>query len=395
MNYIPRSKAQELRHFLRLFPVVVVSGPRQCGKTTFAQMELSQWRYLDLEKSSDYNRVQGDINFFLKEYGKHTIIDEAQSLPELFPALRSAIDQNREEKGQIVLLGSVNPILAQNISESLAGRVGFIELTPFSYSEIAKKTSLSMENVWLRGGYPEPIHWIESDFWVWMENYVKSFVTRDVLRIIKTTFSPQKQIQLLTMVAHCHGKLWNSSQIAGAFGSTYHTINQYLDVMEQFFLIRRLQPYHANIKKRLVKSSKCYFRDTGLLHFFLNIQNKEALRTSPYRGFSLEGFAIEELIRLYAKGGVGRKQFYFYRTATGEEIDLLVENGSRLDAYEIKASTSVGLKDLSGFIKALEQLKLDRGTILYLGNEEYNLNSQIKVKPLISALTSSNLRVSS
>ncbi|MBI1979265.1 MAG: ATP-binding protein [Elusimicrobia bacterium] len=387
MELTPRIQAADLKHFLNLFPVVVISGPRQCGKTTFSQMELPQWRYLDLEKSSDYNRIAGDVSFFLKEYGRHCIIDEAQLLPALFPALRSHVDQNRGEKGQIVLLGSVNPILAENISESLAGRVGFIELTPFSYSEIGKKFSLPMENVWLRGGYPEPLHWAEPDFWLWMENYVKSFVTRDVLRFIKTDFAPQKQIQLLTMIAHCHGKLWNASQIAGAFGATYHTINRYLDVMEQYFLIRRLLPYHANIKKRLVRSPKCYFRDTGLLHFFLNIQNKENLRASPYRGFSLEGLVIEELIRHYDRKQTGRNQFYFYRTATGQEIDLLVESGNRLDAYEIKASTTVGLHDLSGFIKALEQLKIERGTVLYLGKDEHQLSSHIRVKPVAAEIS--------
>lgn len=382
MNPLKRSPSEALKHYLSLFPIIMISGPRQAGKTTFAKMELHGWNYFDMEKPADFNRVSNDISFFLDQHGYHSIIDEAQTLPQLFPVLRSYVDKNRNVKGQLILLGSVNPMLMKNVSESLAGRVGFIELTPFDFEEVKHVKNMSLNKFWLKGGYPEPLMWKDSDFWLWMESYVKTFVTRDVLHLVKTSLSPQQQIQLLTMIAHWHGKLWNASQIAGAMGLSYHTINHYLDIMEQCFLIRRLHPYYTNIGKRLTKTPKFYYRDTGILHFLLNVQNLESLAVSPYRGFSFEGWGVEELIRKYQRVRTGNVQFFFYRTATGEEIDLLVETGQGLDAYEFKASTSVSLHDISGFVKALDQLKISHGTVVYLGEGEYQLNPQITVKPL-------------
>ncbi|HLE87971.1 MAG TPA: ATP-binding protein [Candidatus Brocadiaceae bacterium] len=385
MTPVKRTISEKLAKYLKLFPIVVIVGPRQSGKTTFAKMELPEWRYFDMEKPSDYGRVSADIEFFLEQYGEHCIIDEAQILSELFPALRSYVDRKREKKGRIVLLGSVNPLLVKNISETLAGRVGFIEIHPFSYSEANGLRKMELENFWLTGGYPEPLLWNENDRLVWMEQYVRTFVERDVFALLKTSFSPQQQIQLLTMIAHNHARLWNASQTASAFGVSYHTVNRYVELLETYFLVDRLVPYYQNVGKRLVKSYKIYFRDTGLLHYLLNISSIEALRTSPYRGFSFEGFVIEQLKRKHIRESSGAS-FYFYRTSQGDEIDFLVHDKKGLHAYEIKTSTTINAGDLKGFKRSLEQLGLRKGTVVYFGKEDFRLDKQIEVKTMNNLL---------
>lgn len=386
MPFVKRLISKKLFRYLKLFPVVVIVGPRQSGKTTFAKMELPKWRYFDMENRSDYGRVSADTEFFLDQYGEHCIIDEAQILPELFPALRSHVDRERAKKGRIVLLGSVNPLLVKNISETLSGRIGFIEINPFSYPEANTLRKMEPEEFWLNGGYPETLLWNKNNRFIWMEQYVKTFVERDVFALLKTSFSPQQQIRLLTMIAHSHAKLWNASQIAAAFGASYHTVNRYVELMETYFLVDRLIPYYQNVGKRLVKSYKIYFRDTGLLHYLLNISSIEALRTSPYRGFSFEGLVIEQLKRKYIQEPPGSANFYFYRTSQGDEIDLLVHDGKGLHAYEIKTSTAVDLRELKGFKRSLGQLGLKKGTVVYFGSEDFWLDRQIEIKSIKSLL---------
>ncbi len=385
MPLVKRTISEKLDKYLKLFPIVVVVGPRQSGKTTFAKMELPEWRYFDMERPSDFGRVSSDTEFFLSQYGEHCIIDEAQILPELFPALRSFVDLKRSKKGRIVLLASVNPLLVKNISESLAGRVGFVEINPFNYPEANELRKMKLEKFWLNGGYPEPLLWKGDDRHVWMEQYVRTFVERDVFSLLKTSLSPQKQMQLLVMVAHIHAKLWNASQMASAFGVSYHTVNRYIELMETYFLIDKLVPYYKNVGKRLVKSPKMYFRDTGLLHYLLNISSIESLRTSPYRGFSFEGFVIEQLKRKYILESSGAR-YYFYRTSQGDEIDFLVHDKKGLHAYEIKTSTMINVGDLKGFKRSLAQLGLKRGTVVYFGSEDFKLDKQIEVKSISNLL---------
>lgn len=390
MTLVKRIISKNLAKYLKLFPIVVIVGPRQSGKTTFAKMELPEWRYFDMEKPSDYGRISADIEFFLDQYGEHCVIDEAQILPELFPALRNYVDRKRTKKGHIVLLGSVNPLLAKKISETLAGRIGFIEIHPFSYSEARALRKMELEEFWLAGGYPEPLFWNENDRFVWMEQYVKTFVERDIFTLLKTSLSSQQQLQLLTMMAHNHAKLWNASQTASAFGISYHTVNRYVELMETYFLIDKLIPYYHNVGKRLVRSHKIYFRDTGLLHFLLNISTIEALRTSPYRGFSFEGFVIEQLKLKYMQESSGNVRFYFYRTSQGDEIDFLIEDKKGLHAYEIKTSTTINSKELTGFKRCLEQLGLKKGTIVYFGREDFKLDRQIDVRAIENLLFNSH-----
>lgn len=388
MGLVKRILSERLHKYLKLFPVVAVIGPRQAGKTTFARMELPDWRYFDLEKPSDYGRISSDMDFFLSQYGEQCIIDEAQTLPELFPAIRSHVDRVRNKKGRIVLLGSVNPLLVKNISESLSGRIAFIELCPFHFKEAKLSYNIELEGFWLKGGYPEPLKWNLEDHFAWTVQYVKTFIERDVFSALKTSLSPQRQMQLLAMLAHAHGRLWNASQIASAFGVSYHTVNNYIELMANYFLIRRLIPYYKNVGKRLVKSPKFYFRDTGLLHILLNIYSIEQLRASPYRGFSFEGFVIEQLIQKHSYESRNPQSFYFYRTSHGNEIDLLVQDGHRLIAYEIKTATSIKQSDIDGFQRAMEQLELEKGIVVYFGKENFSLNSRIEVESAETLLAS-------
>lgn len=218
---------------------------------------------------------------------------------------------------------------------------------------------------------------------------MKTFVERDIFTLLKTGLSSQQQIQLLTMIAHNHGGLWNASQTASAFGISYHTVNRYIELMETFFLVQRLKPFFKNIGKRLVKGAKIYFQDTGLLHYLLNISTIEDLRTSPYRGFSFEGFVIEQLRRKYIQEAAGGGRFYFYRTSQGDEIDFLVQDKKGLHAYEINTSTTIDAMNHGGFKRSLEQLGLNHGTVVYFGREDFDLDRRISVRAIKTLLQAS------
>lgn len=383
---IKRALSDKLHYYLKIFPIVAIVGPRQAGKTTFVKNELKKWKYFDLEKPSDYNRVQSDIEFFFQQHGENCIIDEVQICPDIFSYLRSFVDDKKARKGQIVLLGSVNPLLMKEIAESLTGRIGLIELSPFSYSEIQCNLKLDLETYWLRGGYPGPIKWKAQRHLVWTEQYIRTLVERDIYRHYQTSLSAQKQMQLMTMIAHVHGKQWNASEIAAAFGISYHTVNNYVDILEKYFLVKRLYPYFTNVGKRLVKHPKLYYRDTGILNYLLGINSNEPLRTSPYRGFSFEGLIIENIIRGTNISLKPSSEFFFYRTSQGDEIDLLVKTNNTFTAYEIKTSTSISASNLTGFMRCLEQLKIPKGIVIYMGKENYFLQKNIELKSADSFL---------
>jgi uncharacterized protein len=265
------------------FPAVLILGPRQCGKTTIAGTVLNG-NYFDLERPSDYEVFSADPELALARFETPLILDEAQELPTLFSILRSVIDENRMQNGRFYLLGSVNPALVRQVSESLAGRVGMVELTPFLYAEIANRLDGRLDVNWLRGGFPE-VALLEDDRrrTRWLEQYLQSLVQRDLAGYgLKT--SPQEMRRFMGMLAHIHGGLLNASELGRSLGVTYHTIGNHLDILEGHFLIRRLQPWHSNMGKRLVKSPKLYVRDSGLLHYLLGIRSEEDLFVSPEEG---------------------------------------------------------------------------------------------------------------
>ncbi len=365
------------------FPILSLLGPRQCGKTTFIRHTFPDWKYIDLEKSSDLIPLEEDTENRLKQLSHKFIIDEAQQLPRLFPALRSFIDDPVNENTKIILLGSASPSLIKKISESLAGRTTFLELTPFIYREILEYNSL--EHLWFTGGFPIPFLMDEpSSVTDWHDAYTRTFIERD-LSVLGIDISPQNMRRLWTMLAHFNGNIWNASQLAASMGVNYHTVNRYTDILEQTFLIRKLQPYYRNIGKRLVKSPKVYFRDTGLLHFFSGIRSVDQLHVHPQRGSSWEAFVIQQICTLYEMLLPGT-QFYFWRTARGAEVDLLVDTGDRLIPFEIKLHSAPGKNMVKGMQSCMTDLKIDKGYVVYPGEETYSLKDNITVIPVKKVL---------
>ena len=385
---IKRQYGEMLRRLLGEFPAVTVLGPRQCGKTTFIREALPSWTYLDLERPSDATPIVADPESRLEQLGDRVIFDEAQRVPELFPVLRSIIDRNRSRRGRFVLLGSASPTLVREISESLAGRTAFVDLPPFRWDEVMhQKIAGGLTALWLRGGFPEAF--LKRDDRTrqeWLEAYTRTFIERD-LNLLGIDVSSSQMRRLWTMLAHGNGALWNASQVAASLGISYHTVNRYVDILEQTFLIRKLPPYFANIGKRLVKSPRVYFRDTGLLHFFLGIDSASVLGVHPARGMSWEAFVIDQMVCLFQRV-VPKNQAYFWRTSQGNEVDLLLDLGKRIVPFEIKLHSAPTAQDANGLRRCMKDLKLPRGYLIYPGKTSYSLGEHITALPAEKILSS-------
>ncbi len=322
------------------YPAVAVVGPRQCGKTTLARS--LGGRYFDLEQDPD--RLSLDLTWEEAVDGRELVVlDEAQAWPEVFPRLRGAIDNDRGRNGRFLLLGSVSPALMTQVSESLAGRLSVIELTPLLWSELT--SDRQRQRLWLFGGYPDGGVLNGKRFPVWQGDHLNLLAQRD-LPTWGLTARPQTTQRLLRMVAAVHGQEWNASQLGKSLGLSYHTVNDYLDYLEGAFLVRRLPAYHANIRKRLVKRPKVYWRDTGLLHALLNTSDRDTLLSQPWVGTSWEGFVINQVLGTLQCSG-RRFHPYHLRTSDQREIDLLVQVDSELWALEIELTTRPGPEDLA------------------------------------------------
>jgi len=383
---VRRSHRSLLRSLLRRFPAVTVLGPRQCGKTTFIRQVLPDWTYVDLERPGDATPLAADPEARLDQLGDRVILDEAQRVPELFPVLRGIIDRRRRTMGRYVLLGSAAPSLVLGISESLAGRTAFLDLPPFRWEEVkGRRARDGLEALWFRGGFPDAfLERSDSRRHDWFEAYTRAFIERDLPTLGIEVAAPQMR-RLWTMLAHASGSLWNASSLGAALGASYHTVNRYLDILEQAFLIRKLLPYFANVRKRLVKSPKVYFRDTGLLHYFLGIRTPAELHSHPARGASYETFVVDQMLTAYQRvvpGSLG----YFWRTAQGDEVDLLMDLGSRRMAFEIKLHSAPGPEDVPGLRRCLSDLGLSRGYVLHSGRERYSLGGGVMALPTAEAL---------
>jgi uncharacterized protein len=335
------------------YPAVALVGPRQCGKTTLAQA--LGGRYFDLEQESE--RLRLDLEWEHLSAGKDLVIlDEAQSWPDVFVRLRGTIDQERKRMGRFLLLGSVSPALMVHVSESLAGRLSLIELTPFLLSELKSKASHSRR--WLCGGYPDGGVMEFKHYPRWQVDYLALLSQRD-LPTWGLSAKPQTTDRFLRMLAAVHGQEWNASQVGSSLGLSYHTVNSYLDYLVGAFLIRRLQPYQTNIKKRLVKSPKVYWRDSGVLHALLNVADDKALLSQPWVGASWEGFVIEQAIGALTAQGENFYAYYF-RTSDQHEIDLVLDFGKDLWAAEIKLTSSPGPSDMAKLDRTADMIKASR-----------------------------------
>jgi hypothetical protein len=364
-----------LEEYLTLFPCVAIVGPRQCGKTTLLGSLDDSWRVFDLERGGDFQAVVDDPDLFLSLHRNKIAIDEAQILPSLFPALRVAIDADRGTPGRYIITGSSSPELTRAVTESLAGRVGIIEMSSFSWSEVhpsaapglidllldpktvaadlvgsgtARADLQSLTDYWFRGGYPEP--WLRNDRRfreTWMDQYVRAYVLRDVARLFPG-LNQEKFRTFARMLAGLSGRTVNQAEVARALGVSSPTVRDYFEIAEGSYLWRQLPAFTRNVNRRIVKHPKGYLRDSGLGHHALRIPDVTALLSHPQAGASWEGLVVEEICRQLNQRGVGFDVFH-YRTGGGVEVDLVIEGAFGLVAVEIKLGQRVRLQTLRGF----------------------------------------------
>jgi len=347
---IGRTIEKLVRERLSNSPAVALVGPRQCGKTTLARV--LGGHYFDLEQEPE--RLRLDLEWDSLNSGKKLVIlDEVQSWPNVFPRLRGAIDCERKRMGRFLLLGSVSPSLMVQVSESLAGRLSLVELTPFLLTEL--KTKALQKRQWFCGGYPDGGILKAGQYPRWQLDYVSLLAQRD-LPTWGLPSRPQTTERLLRMLAVLHGQEWNASQVGASLGLSYHTVNSYLDYLAGAFLIRRLLPYQVNIRKRLVKKPKVYWRDSGILHALLNVSNDKALLNQPWVGASWEGFVIEQAIGTLTAHGVSFEAYYF-RTSDQHELDLVLDFGRELWAVEVKLTSEPGIADMAKLNKTADMIQ--------------------------------------
>jgi len=357
---IKRHLANLIKERLKNYPAVALLGARQSGKTTLARTfsEL----YFDLELEQDKLRL--DLQWDEVAASKASVIlDEAQNFPEIFPRIRAAIDQKRKATGRFLILGSVSPGLMKQVSEFLTGRIAVVELSPFALTELPKKP---IDDLWLMGGFPDGGILNGVQYPQWQRNYLDLLAMRD-LPIWGLPATAPVTKRFFKMLAASHGSIWNASMIGKSMGLSYHTVNSYLDFLEQTYLIRKLAPYAANIRKRLIKSPRIYWRDSGLLHALMDVHNSEDLIAQPWVGFSWEGWVIEQILTMFSNRGVDCEPFYF-RTADGYELDLVLRVKGRLWAFEMKLTTSPGKRDLDRVRKTAAMIGADRIVLVSRSN---------------------------
>lgn len=344
----------------RRFPAVAIVGARQAGKTTLARAAFPDRAYVDLEDPRIAQRFRDDPRLALDALAQGAVLDEAQAVPELFAALRGAIDADRRRNGRFIVLGSAQPALVRGVAESLAGRVAVLELDPLAACEAATGSRPAhWRALWLKGGFPDALG---SDFREWWEAYLRTLLERDLARY-GVAADPLFMRRLLTMLAHQHAGLFNASALAASLGVSYHTVQRHVDVLESVFLVRRLRPWFRNVGKRLTKAPKVYLRDTGLLHHLLNIGSHEQLDAHPSRGASWEGFVIDDILRRERLAHPA-SQGWFWRTQAGAEIDLLLDRGGARIAVEVKAGRAGAPRALRSLRESIPDVEADRTWIV-------------------------------
>lgn len=363
---------QHVRSALKRSRVVALIGPRQCGKTTLARelVEADSPNYFDLEDPAGVARLDEPMTA-LRDLRGWVVIDEIQRRPELFPALRVLADR-KPLPARFLILGSASPDLLRQSSESLAGRLETIAMSGFSLAEVGR--TLRTRH-WLRGGLPPSfLARTEADSLVWRKHFIQTFLERDLPQW-NLVASASALLRFWTMVAHYHGQTWNAAEPARSLGVSEPTVRRYLDILTGVFMIRQLQPWHANLKKRQVKAPKIYLRDTGLLHQLLGIRLEKDLLSHPKCGASWEGYVIEETLK-----AVKPDEAYFWATHSGAEIDLVLVKAGRRLGVECKRTDAPRLT-LSMRI-ALADLKLERIAVVYPGKKRYALAKGVGAVPL-------------
>ena len=375
---LARQITKKLQATIAQVPAVVLLGARQVGKTTLAKTVASDLDtvYLDLEAPEDLLKLSDPSGFLSTHADKLVILDEIQRSPELFPVLRGLIDKNREQgrrAGQFLLLGSASMDLMRQSSESLAGRISYLELSGLNLVEIAGGQQ-ERQNLWLRGGFPDSYLASGDDLAMdWLENLVRTYLERDIpqmgFRVPATRLR-----RLWTMLAHLQGETVNYSKLASNLEVDAKTVTNYIDILADLLLVRRLEPWHANVKKRLVKSPRYYVRDSGILHRLLGINGYDAMLSNPVLGKSWEGFVVENIHSVLPN----RAQTYFYGTAAGAEIDLVIKMpSSEIWAVEIKHG--VAPKIGKHYSQTCDDVAATHKYILYGGEDEFPLGNDVNM----------------
>jgi predicted AAA+ superfamily ATPase len=359
---IERGTTQLIREMLQQFPAVALVGSRQCGKTTLAKT--FGRHYFDIESVPERGRL--DVLWdSIMEGNELAVFDEAQCWPELFARLRGAIDARRKVKGRFILLGSISPELMKQVGESLAGRMGLVELTPLHVSEMPASSD---DLLWRCGGYPEGGVLEEgAGYPRWQSSYLRLMSKRDLPQWGLPS-KPELTYRLFRLLAGMHGNSQNASELGAVLGLTHTTIQSYLDYLEGAFLIRRLPAYHAKITKRLVRTPKVYWRDTGLLHMLLGMTAKDDLLRMPWVGLSWEGWVIEQILAHRSALGIDTQASYF-RTNDGWECDLVLESQGIRELIEIKLTTAPATEDLAKLRKIQSLIGADRLVLLTRSRE--------------------------
>lgn len=387
---IPRTLAPTIINALTYSPAVALFGARQVGKTTLVRSLQPLLKkpvlYLDLERESDEQRLETPEIFLTQHQDSCVIIDEAQHMPSLFPLIRSLIDEYRQP-GRFLLLGSASPILRRGLSESLAGRIAYFDLPPFHRWELlhdeSAENAYNLETIWLRGGFPESLLAQNEEISEnWRRNFIRTYIERDLPQMLLTAvgatqggrFTTSLALRLWRMLAHYQGSILNASELAISLGVSAPTVMRYIEILEDADLVRRLLPFHANTKKRLVKSPKIYLRDSGLLHSLAGITSLYDLQGHPLLGQSWEGFVIEQLSCMLAELPKNRFEMAFYRTQNGSECDVVVlKNGTPFISIEIKYSDAPRLT--KGHALALEDIQTPYNYVLVPHGELYQIRN--------------------
>jgi hypothetical protein len=370
---IPRNSIHDhLQKALARSRVVVLAGPRQCGKTTLARelLDASSVNYFDLEDPLSLVRLDEPMTALRPLQGL-VVIDEIQRRPELFPVLRVLVDR-KESPARFLILGSASGDLLRQTSESLAGRMERVTLGGFSLAEIGAQHEARL---WLRGGFPlSYLARSDADSLTWRKNFIQTLLERDFpqwgVRVPATTL-----LRFWLMTAHYHGQIWKATEPARALGVSESSVRRYLDILTDALMIRQLQPYHVNLKKRQVKSPKMYIRDSGLLHQLLGIDSMKSLLTHPKVGASWEGFVIEQILQ-----SEPHDEAFFWATHQGAEIDLILRRGNQLYGIECKRTDTPRLTP--SIRNAIADLGLKQVRILYPGALRFPLSDQVEAVPL-------------
>jgi uncharacterized protein len=372
LSMLPRPHALDrISNAFRIHPIAALLGPRQCGKTTLARVmaEREPCTYFDLEDPVDLRRLSAPMRT-LEDLSGLIVIDEIQRRPDLFQLLRVLVDRPKNP-ARFLILGSASPYLAKGVSESLAGRVGFIDLFGFNLEEVGGAHSTKL---WLRGGFPKSfLATDEGASMAWRDDFIRTFLERDIPQL-GISIPAETLRRFWTMVAHYHGQVWNAAQLARSLGTSENTARRYLDILSGAYMIRILPPWFENISKRQVKAPKVYLRDSGILHALLQLRSLPDVQSHPKLGASWEGFALEQVI-----GALESRDLYFWATQAGAELDLLARVRGKQYGFEFKHADAPGTNRSMHI--AVQDLSLEHLWVIYPGHQEYSLDNKISVFP--------------